>query len=586
MVARRHRVVVNGLLAVHALLLAWSAAVHSPVIDEPAHLSAGISHWHHGTFSLYRVNPPLARMVATVPLLLTDIQTDWSHYSDDLSGRPEFAVGDDLVVANGMGIFTYAMMARWACIPFSLLGGIVCYHWGRLLFGRRAGLVALTLWCSSPTILGHGALLTPDVAGTSLGLAACYLFSWWLVRPSWRVTLLCGVVLGLAECAKSTWIVLFVLFPLLWLAHLVIVRSRAWKSSALQLGLVLALGWFCLLSIYAFDGFGAPVGSVPFKSKLARRWLYSPNSNGEFEMRPTLAKLPLPLPRDFVAGLDHQYRDLEGPDRSYLRGAWRTEGWWYYYLYGLAVKEHCGVLILAALSSCLLLSVVGGRKSRSRVSKHRKEIWLASAMTCLCPVVVLAVASANTGMNHHVRYVMPVVPYLLVLASGGCFRFGPLLRTRVCLTIALAAYAALSSLVCFPHSLSYFNEFAGGPSSGIFHLNNSNIDWGQDLLMLRDWKRKNAPDEPLYLAYFGRVNPSHAGIDYHLPPQFQESPETLAPGWYGVSVTLLQGRAYSVESSDGKSVHCPENAYSYFGEMTPDDRVGHSIFLFHVARRH
>ena len=210
---------------------------------------------------------------------------------------------------------------------------------------------------------------------------------------------------------------------------------------------------------------------------------------------------------------------------------------------------------------------------------------MASALTCLCPAVVLAVASANTGMNHHVRYVMPVVPYLLVLASAGCFRLGPFLRTRVCLTIALAAYAALSSLVCFPHSLSYFNDFAGGPRNGIVHLNNSNIDWGQDLLMLRDWKRKNAPDEPLYLAYFGRVNPSHAGIDYHLPPQFQESSDNLEPGWYAVSVTLLQGRAYSVESPDGKSINCPENAYSYFGKTTPDDRVGHSIFLFHVARR-
>ena len=32
---------------------------------------------------------------------------------------------------------------------------------------------------------------------------------------------------------------------------------------------------------------------------------------------------------------------------SYLRGEWRKEGWWYYYLYGLAMKVPLGVWALA-----------------------------------------------------------------------------------------------------------------------------------------------------------------------------------------------------------------------------------------------
>lgn len=49
------------LLAIHTGLLAYSAYVHSPTLNEPGHLVAGLSHWKFGRFELYRVNPPLVR---------------------------------------------------------------------------------------------------------------------------------------------------------------------------------------------------------------------------------------------------------------------------------------------------------------------------------------------------------------------------------------------------------------------------------------------------------------------------------------------------------------------------------------------
>jgi hypothetical protein len=41
-------------------------------------------------------------------------------------------------------------------------------------------------------------------------------------------------------------------------------------------------------------------------------------------------------------------------------------------------------------------------------------------------------------------------------------------------------WLAASSLWVYPHSLSYFNEAAGGPLRGAEHLLGSNSDWGQD----------------------------------------------------------------------------------------------------------
>jgi hypothetical protein len=65
--------------------------------------------------------------------------------------------------------------------------------------------------------------------------------------------------------------------------------------------------------------------------------------------------------------------------------------------------------------------------------------------------------------------------------------------------------------------------------------------------------------------------------------QRREAAFSLAPGWYAVSATLLQGRAYFVEQPDGTRVSSPENAFAYFQNLTPADRVGYSINLYRVG---
>jgi hypothetical protein len=63
------KVLPAALLLVHAGLLGYGVAVHSPTLDEVGHMAAGLSHWQLGRFDLYHVNPPLVRMVAVVLVL-------------------------------------------------------------------------------------------------------------------------------------------------------------------------------------------------------------------------------------------------------------------------------------------------------------------------------------------------------------------------------------------------------------------------------------------------------------------------------------------------------------------------------------
>jgi hypothetical protein len=186
------RFTVGGLLAIHTLLLGYSAYVHSPTLNEPAHLVAGLSHWTFGRFELYRVNPPLVRMVAALPVIAVGYNEDWSGFDDGLGARPEMAMGETLVKVNGERSCFLFMIARWACIPFSWLGAIVCYLWARDLYGRPAGVMACTVWCFEPNILAHASLITSDAAAAALGALACYTFWQWLKSPSWRLAIFAG----------------------------------------------------------------------------------------------------------------------------------------------------------------------------------------------------------------------------------------------------------------------------------------------------------------------------------------------------------------------------------------------------------
>src|SRR6266446_7036963 len=78
-------------------------------------------------------------------------------------------------------------------------------------------------------------------------------------------------------------------------------------------------------------------------------------------------------------------------------------------------------------------------------------------------------------------------------------------------------WATAGSLYYAPHSLSYFNEIAGGPDNGAEHLVDSNLDWGQDLFFLKKWYDAHPQARPFYLVYFGAMDPRCVGIEFVLP---------------------------------------------------------------------
>lgn len=558
------------IMLIHAWLLGWIALKNSPTYDEIAHLPAGISHWYFGNFDLYRVNPPLHRMVAAIPVIIAQPTTDWSMIRDTPYSRSEFEVGKAFIKANPDNYFHYFVWARWTCIPFSLLGGWICYLWARDLFGHSSGIAALVLWCACPNILAWGATLTPDVAAASVGAAACYLFWIWTNKPSWAGALVAGLVLGLAELIKSSWIILFVLFPFLWALTLLKKKESSRLIEFLQISVFLVLAVYVINLGYGFHKTGQQLKSFQFASQ-------SLNGTGEDHQMGNrfanswLGNVPVPLPVDYVLGIDFQKSEFERRKWSYLRGEQKEGGWYTYYLYALAVKTPIGTLVIFGLAMVLSLC------SKSYRSHLQNELIL-----IVPTIAVLALVSSQTGFNRYLRYVIPALPFLFIAASR---LFRDSTSNRIIFITGFIALSAtiLSSLYVFPYSFSYFNLLAGGPKNGHQHLADANIDWGQNLHRLKCWMNEHPEASPMHLAYFGYLDPESADI-YALQVPSGPTEENKAahpnslgpqPGWYAISVNhLINYHHFGPPTKD----------YSYFQYFEAFDQVGYSIYLYHLER--
>ena len=547
------------ILAIHTVLLAWGASRHSPAFCEAAHLPAGLSHWKFGRFELYRVNPPLVRMVAALPVLFTTPRTDWTHVRDMPGARPEFLIGEAFISANGTRAFWLFTLARWACLPFSLLGAVICFAWARDLYGDAAGIVAIFLWCFCPEVLAYGQLITPDVGSAALGVTSGYVFWRWLRNPNWWLASLCGIVLGLTELTRSSWIILFILWPALWLTSEFSKNFLGQKRlprarSGWQLIVILSIALYVLNLGYGFEGTGKRLGDYVFVSKT----LSGEGSSGRIGNRfkdSDLGSIRLPFPSNYVRGIDEQKRDFESfmwP--SYLRGEIRETGWWYFYLYGLFVKMPLGMWVLFVIAIFLPQTC-------------KRQFAKMDACVLLSPMLIhLILVSSQTAFSIHFRYVLPALPFGFIWTGRVANAALGASKSLKILVIVALSWTFASSLSVYPHSLSYFNEIAGGPNGGPFHMVYSAHDWGQDLLYLKRWMDKHPEATPMKLACYAYFDPRVAGLPASLPPPRPE------PGWYAISTTLLQGIPWRT----------PRNSFDYFRRLDPIAKAGYSINIYHL----
>ena len=529
-----------ALLLIYAYLQLSSLAVTSITLDEPSHLVSGYAFLTRGDTRIKLNGPMLPNLIGALPLLL---QPDLKLTPPDdpmWAANDHNGLSDEFVWRNTVSPFRLIYLARFPYLAIGWLLGALIFRWAKERGGAWAGVGALTLFVFDPNLLAHSRFVMTDFVPTAVTCVALYALDRALRQPRRRKWLIiAGSALGLALAAKFSLIMLAVSACLL-LAF----NHLAAKDQPLAARLrAFAVRFFCLMAIAVFTVWGVyffQIGPV------------EPGGR------------PVPAPGFWREWQSAQYY-LTQPWPNYLFGATSTTGWWYYFPIALLVKTPLPILMLFVFAGARTLIKRTGRTDA----------------ICLVPLALIFGSLLFSANNLGYRYLLPLLPVSFIYISRS---LSPSLRPSVIWSLLL--WLILGTLAISPYTLTYFNELAGGPERGRFILSDSNIDWGQDLVGLKNYVEQNHLDR-VKLSYFGIAHPTAYDLTTEALPPVRTAmndqgawwlktyyPADPAPGVYAISVANLMG-----------GIWIDRAAYTFFRARSPDTTIGNSIYLYTIAPR-
>ena len=510
---------------------------NSQTYDEAAHLAAGYSYLATGDFRLDSEHPPLIKELQALPLFVgyrLPFNPDPQRWRD----KKAFSIGQDFLYKSAV---TADRMLALSRLPTLFLGVsllAVAGWWAYRLWGHRAALLAMALAGFDPNLIAHSSLVTNDIGVSVFIFITLYLLWEYVNSPSWSLLAATGICAGIALVSKFS---ALLLIPITFTVAVLLIGSDRPLLLPLQRGpsrathklleaaaallLIISISLLAIPPVYFFQEFETWVSGLRLLLTIAQ------------EGRP-----------------------------SFLLGEYSYEGWWSYYLIAFLIKTPLGTLALIVLSVSLYTAGI-------------RLTWRA-AVFLLTPVIIFFAVTMQSKVAVGLRYILPVYPFLFVLASRVATVQLPRKWLIAFLVGAPLLFTAFSSLRVAPHQLAYFNEVGGGPDRGYRYLLDSNLDWGQDLKGVKTFVDKEKLPI-IYLSYFGTAPPSYYGIRYQFVPgswpldwpvQTERVPAETPRKILAISANNLQDLA--------------NPSYPLFDWLKlrePTAKIGYSIFVYDLT---
>lgn len=575
--AVRPRTLVAAAVLIHLSLSVWPMAGESCTYDEGVHLSTGTLALTRGDFRMNPEHPPLSKVFSALPVLLVGARLP--EDPEVWKNRASFDYGFQFLYQAGNDADRVLFWGRIPTLVWSTLLVVSIYVLAAELYGPAGGLIALLLAIFYPNFLAHGHLATSDIAVTTLVLltvaSARLLFRSFTPARA----LVCGVLLGGTLVTKFSGIFVLPILVVMGVAEGIQRRSSPPSGSARERLLRRARAAGCLLIVpasafvliwasYHFRYSPAPDPAVAFSWDL-------PHFNaGAAAGIVSLAREHHLLPEAFLQGLALTSEMSAGRD-AYALGAHSTEGWWWYFPFALLVKTPVPTL---ALMGWGLIEAIR-RHSRG----FRTDEFLIVSM------IVFWVIAVRSSMNIGIRHILPVHPFMLILAGGIAGVDAPSAWTRwkAGAVSGLLGTAVAGCLWAAPSFLAYFNLPSRAIAAPCFLLSDSNLDWGQDLARLKRYMDQHGISE-VKMAYHGSASPRQLKLRHQVLPgltwftqYLRQEPEwktaaDVNPGDYvAVSATSLVGLVLSDK----------EFFLRTYGPLKPVAEIGGSIFLYRIPNQ-
>jgi 4-amino-4-deoxy-L-arabinose transferase-like glycosyltransferase len=512
---------------------------NAPTYDEAMHLAAGYSYLATGDFRLDSEHPPFIKQLQALPLFV-GYELSFSSDTESWRERGDYLLGQEFLYRAKVPADQLLGLSRLVNL---FLGGLLIVligWWAYRLWGCGTALLAMTLGCLEPNLIAHSSLVTTDVGVTLFIFLSIYLLWEYMARSRWWLLAVTGLSVGLALASKFS---ALLVIPIIGLIVVAIASLRGGERSVLPLKtdpnrpprkclhaamvlfVIFLVALLVIPTMYFFQG-------------------YEP----------------------WISGL-RRFRSLADAGRpAFFLGEYSYQGWWTYYIVAFLIKTPIGILLLIAGSLIFY--------RRGKPLEGHQAIFL------LLPVIVILLAMTQSKVNIGLRHILPVYPFLIVLAARLAtvpFQHRWMRRVLIGAPIVLTAVSALRIA---PHQLAYFNELVGGPEQGYRYLSDSNLDWGQDLKGVKAYMDKEKLPI-IYLSYFGSAPPAYYGIRYQYvpgtwplewPPPGDMVPPIAPRKILAVSVNNLQDVFTSYEP-----------LFRWLWARQPVAKIGYSIFIYDLT---
>lgn len=470
------------LLAGMAVLAGGAALGESVTVDEVSHIGAGVSYLERLDLRLNPEHPPLAKVLAAIPLIIRGVRADYNHISWSISEKffpaylGQWVFGEWLLERWN----DPKTLLRWARLPMLLLMlglGCALFLLARRLGGSWGGLLCLTLYVSTPAFLAFGPLVHTDVALTLFSLLALWTFANLWREPTRGNVLLFGLSLAGALLSKFSAGVLFFAFGVFVLSLLLRrvpgtpegkKEARTWRGARIRATL---LGTLCAaLIVYLFY--------------LVFSWHQPSNALYRLGIGPLalfFRRLLLP-PVLYLRGVFVVL--LTGRKPTFILGQSYPHGVWFYFPVVFALKSPLGFLLLLPVS--LLIALRRQWRSRASVSRipsqfamHSRVLWVSLLVftgTCMLSPLDISISHFTVPLVLLVLLLAPVPRMLGELRGPG--RSG--LSVGGAVVAVLAASCVFTAVRAYPYYFPFINSLGlGHPAHEL--LNDSNVDWNQSL---------------------------------------------------------------------------------------------------------
>jgi 4-amino-4-deoxy-L-arabinose transferase-like glycosyltransferase len=297
---------------------AWFIGTQSLTNDEPLHIFAGLDAWRNGRFERWNDHPPLVYLLLTVPLLPghTEIYLPTEPSKNDITGIPRA----EEMNPNPEAI---AWRARLLNVVLGVILGLLLWTAARRYYSEGAANFVLALFAFSPSLIAHFSVAINDGAVALLTFAAALQLVSWRREPSWRRTIVLGLILGALLVAKFSTPMLFALT----LALVLVLKPDRVALNPLQWNwrqavAIFAIGFMVVWATYFFHWTKVVLKDGTITTTAANR------------SRPVVEKFPLHVNAvvyvpggEYVEGLLKQVVHMRSGHPSFLLGQISQTGW-------------------------------------------------------------------------------------------------------------------------------------------------------------------------------------------------------------------------------------------------------------------